>query len=65
VHVKASLLDRSRTRVGVPDAEALVATLSRAVHAEQVGYDRYWVAEHHGVPGIASGTPAVLLGRGS
>jgi hypothetical protein len=61
VHVKASLLDRSRTRVGVPDAEALEATPSRAVHAEQVGYDRYWVAEHHGVPGIASGTPAVLL----
>jgi luciferase family oxidoreductase group 1 len=61
VHVKASLLDRSRTRVGVPDAAALEATVSRAVHAEQVGYDRYWVAEHHGVPGIASGTPAVLL----
>jgi luciferase family oxidoreductase group 1 len=59
--VKASLLDRSRTRVGVPDAEALEATVTRAVHAEQVGYDRYWVAEHHGVPGIASGAPAVLL----
>jgi luciferase family oxidoreductase group 1 len=31
------------------------------VHAERVGYDRFWVAEHHGVPGIASGAPAVLL----
>lgn len=35
--------------------------MARAVHAETVGYERYWVAEHHGVPGIASGTPAVLL----
>jgi luciferase family oxidoreductase group 1 len=59
--VKASLLDRSRTRVGLPDAEALEATVARAVHAEHVGYHRFWVAEHHAVPGIASGTPAVLL----
>ena len=59
--MKASLLDRSRTRVGLPDAEALEATIARAVHAEQVGYHRFWVAEHHAVPGIASGAPAVLL----
>ena len=59
--MKASLLDRSRTRVGLPDAEALEATIARAVHAEQVGHHRFWVAEHHAVPGIASGTPAVLL----
>ena len=56
-----SLLDRSRTRAGSPDADALEATLARAVHAERLGYERFWVAEHHGVPGIASGTPAVLL----
>lgn len=59
--MRLSLLDRSRTRAGRPDAEALAATVARAVHAEQLGYDRFWVAEHHGVPGIASGTPAVLL----
>ena len=59
--MKASLLDRSRTRAGVPDAEALEASVGRAVHAERVGYDRFWVAEHHAVPGIASGAPAVLL----
>ncbi|WP_122817926.1 MsnO8 family LLM class oxidoreductase [Nocardioides pantholopis] len=56
-----SLLDRSRTRVGSPDADALPATVARAGHAEAVGYERFWVAEHHGVPGIGSGTPAVLL----
>ena len=59
--VKLSLLDRSRTRDGRPDAEAVESTVARAVHAEQVGYERYWVAEHHAVPGIASGVPAVLL----
>ncbi|KQV71431.1 flavin monooxygenase [Nocardioides sp. Root122] len=59
--MKVSLLDRSRTRDGVPDAEALAATVARAVHAEQAGFDRFWVAEHHAVPGIASGSPAVLL----
>jgi luciferase family oxidoreductase group 1 len=59
--VRLSLLDRSRTRVDAPDAAALEATVERAVHAEQVGFDRFWVAEHHAVPGIASGAPAVLL----
>ena len=59
--MRLSLLDRSRIRAGTCDAEALGATVARAVHAEQVGYERFWVAEHHGVPGIASGTPAVLL----
>ena len=59
--MRLSLLDRSRTRLGLPDAEALEATVARAVHAERAGYDRFWVAEHHAVPGIASGAPAVLL----
>lgn len=59
--MRLSLLDRSRTRAGHPDAEALTGTVERAVHAEQLGYDRFWVAEHHAVPGIGSGAPAVLL----
>ena len=61
--VMLSLLDRSRTRVGVPDAEAVEATVARAVHAEQVGYERFWVAEHHAVPGIASGRTGGAAGR--
>jgi luciferase family oxidoreductase group 1 len=59
--VKLSLLDRSRTRAGRPDAEALTGTIDRAVQAEAFGYHRFWVAEHHAVPGIASGSPPVLL----
>ena len=56
-----SVLDRSRTRAGDPDGRALHDTLARARRAEELGYHRFWVAEHHAVPGIASGAPAVLL----
>jgi luciferase family oxidoreductase group 1 len=59
--VRLSLLDRSRTRAGRPESEGLTGSVARAVHAEALGYDRFWVAEHHAVPGIASGAPAVLL----
>lgn len=55
------MLDRSRTRVGEPEAAALTHTVERAVAAEKSGYRRFWVAEHHAVPGIASGSPPVLL----
>ncbi|MGY2084006.1 MsnO8 family LLM class oxidoreductase [Blastococcus sp. SYSU DS0539] len=56
-----SLLDRTRTRAGEPDAAALDGALARAVDTERLGFDRFWVAEHHGVPGIAGAAPAVLL----
>ncbi|MEU4690690.1 MsnO8 family LLM class oxidoreductase [Actinoplanes sp. NPDC023714] len=56
-----SLLDRSRIRAGETGAAALRATVARATRAELLGYDRIWVAEHHGVPGIAGAAPAVLL----
>lgn len=59
--MRLSLLDRSRTRAGRPEGEALTGTIERAAHAEALGYDRIWVAEHHAVPGIASGAPPVLL----
>ena len=59
--MKLSILDRSRTRAGAPEAEGLTGSIERAVHAERLGYDRFWVAEHHAVPGIASGAPAVLI----
>ncbi|HYF73633.1 MAG TPA: LLM class flavin-dependent oxidoreductase [Nocardioides sp.] len=59
--MRLSLLDRSRTRAGRPEGEGLTGTVERAVRAEALGYDRIWVAEHHAVPGIASGSPPVLL----
>ena len=59
--LRLSLLDRSRTRVGEAETAALRGTVARAAHAERLGYDRFWVAEHHGVPGVAGAAPAVLL----
>ncbi|MGY2081845.1 MsnO8 family LLM class oxidoreductase [Modestobacter sp. SYSU DS0657] len=59
--MRLSLLDRSRTRAGEPDATGVTGTVDRAVAAERLGYDRFFVAEHHGVPGVASAAPAVLL----
>lgn len=47
--------------MGRPEAEGLTGSVERAVHAEALGYERFWVAEHHAVPGIASGSPPVLL----
>ncbi|MDQ0364460.1 MsnO8 family LLM class oxidoreductase [Catenuloplanes indicus] len=58
---RLSLLDRSRTRTGEAEPDALRGTVTRAAHAERLGYERFWVAEHHGVPGIAGAAPAVLL----
>ncbi|RZU31146.1 MsnO8 family LLM class oxidoreductase [Blastococcus saxobsidens] len=58
---RLSLLDRARTRVGEPDDAALTGAVARAARAEQLGFGRFWVAEHHGVPGIAGAAPAVLL----
>lgn len=59
--VPVSLLDRSRTRAGEDPGDALRATVERATRAERLGLHRFWVAEHHAVPGIASGSPPVLV----
>ncbi|MBS7549028.1 MsnO8 family LLM class oxidoreductase [Dietzia massiliensis] len=59
--LRLSLLDRSRTRDGESHAEAIEATLRRAEHADELGLHRYWTAEHHAVPGIASGSPPLLI----
>ncbi|ANY10063.1 MsnO8 family LLM class oxidoreductase [Pseudonocardia sp. HH130630-07] len=56
-----SLLDRTRTRAGEPDSAAVRHTVERARRAERLGYHRFWVAEHHAVPGIASSSPPVLM----
>ncbi|MEW2292791.1 LLM class flavin-dependent oxidoreductase [Streptomyces sp. NPDC006743] len=55
-----SVLDRSRTREGRPAAEALRDTVRLAEEAERLGYHRFWVSEHHGVPGVAGSAPTVL-----
>ena len=59
--VPLSLLDRANTRDGSTEAEDLARVLERAERAEELGYHRFWVAEHHAVPGIAGSAPAVLM----
>ncbi len=57
---RLSVLDRSRVREGHTAAEALRDTVALAREAERLGYHRFWVAEHHGVPGAAGSAPTVL-----
>ena len=59
--IPLSILDRSHLRQGGTTRDALTETIARARHAEQLGFHRFWVAEHHGVPGVASAAPTVLL----
>ncbi|WP_443051431.1 MsnO8 family LLM class oxidoreductase [Streptomyces sp. NBC_00234] len=55
-----SVLDRSRTREGYDGAQALRDTVRLAGTAEALGYHRFWVSEHHSVPGVAGSAPTVL-----
>lgn len=55
-----SILDRSRTREGHPAPQALRDTVDLARTAEELGYHRFWVSEHHSVPGVAGSAPTVL-----
>ncbi|MER7110999.1 MsnO8 family LLM class oxidoreductase [Streptomyces sp. NPDC000229] len=55
-----SVLDRSRTREGKDGPEALRATVDLARELEGLGYHRFWVSEHHSVPGVAGSAPTVL-----
>jgi luciferase family oxidoreductase group 1 len=48
---------------GATAAEALADTTRLAAHVESLGYHRMWVAEHHGMPSVASSAPAVLIGH--
>jgi luciferase family oxidoreductase group 1 len=59
--VPLSILDLAPLGVGQTPSEALATTTGLARCAEAWGYHRFWVAEHHGMPGITSSAPAVLL----
>jgi luciferase family oxidoreductase group 1 len=58
--VPLSVLDRSRTRAGETEAETLRATVDLAQQVEALGYRRFWVSEHHSVPGVVGSAPTVL-----
>ncbi len=58
-----SVLDLSPIAEGSTAAQSFRNTLDLARHAERWGFKRYWLAEHHGMPGIASAATAVLIGH--
>jgi len=58
-----SVLDLSPINQGSDAAQSFRNTLDLARHAERWGYRRFWLAEHHGMPGIASAATAVLIGH--
>ena len=58
-----SLLDLAPIVEGGSVADALEASLDLARHAEDWGYHRFWLAEHHNMPGIASAATALVIGH--
>ena len=56
-----SVLDLAVVTEGGTSAEALAATTALAQRADELGYHRFWVAEHHNMPLVASTTPPVLM----
>src|SRR5215204_3663890 len=58
-----SVLDLAPITEGGDAATSFRNSLSLAQHAERLGYRRFWLAEHHGMPGIASAATAVLIGH--
>ncbi|MGZ4173781.1 MAG: MsnO8 family LLM class oxidoreductase, partial [Solirubrobacteraceae bacterium] len=57
-----SVLDQSPIAEGSTGAEALHNTIDLARLTDDLGYHRYWVAEHHGGPMLAGPSPEVLIG---
>ncbi|RJG04356.1 LLM class flavin-dependent oxidoreductase [Noviherbaspirillum sedimenti] len=58
-----SVLDLSPIPEGSDAAQSLRNTLDLARHCERLGFHRYWLAEHHSMPGIASAATAVVIGH--
>jgi luciferase family oxidoreductase group 1 len=61
--IPLSILDLSPIIQGGTAGQALMGSLDLARHAERLGFHRYWVAEHHNMPGIASAATSVVIGH--
>ena len=58
-----SVLDLVPTQTGEPTGSAIARSVELAQHVEQLGYKRYWVAEHHSIQGLACSATPVLIGH--
>jgi luciferase family oxidoreductase group 1 len=63
MRTKLSVLDLAPITEGNDASDSFRRSLELAQHAERLGYNRFWLAEHHGMPGIASAATAVLIGH--
>ena len=61
--VRLSVLDQTPVPEGVSPGQALRNSLDLASFVDQLGYHRYWVAEHHGMHGLAGSSPEILIGH--
>ena len=61
--LKLSILDQSPIPAGDSPADAIAASLQLAQHCDQLGYQRYWLAEHHCNPALAGSSPEILITR--
>src|SRR6186997_1967090 len=61
--IPLSILDLAPVTVGSTPAQTFANTLELARQAEQLGYRRFWLAEHHNMPGIASAATSVVIGH--
>src|SRR3978361_2379987 len=61
--IPLSVLDLSPVATGMSGAQALRNTLDLARLCDGLGYVRYWVAEHHNMPAIASSAPDIMIGQ--
>jgi len=61
VSLSLSVLDLIPVRTGQNSGEAVAASLALARRADELGYTRYWFAEHHNMPSVASTTPPVMI----
>lgn len=59
--IPLSILDLAPVAAGSTIADSFAASKALAQHAEQLGYHRYWLAEHHNMPGIASAATSLLI----
>src|ERR1700678_2841876 len=61
--IAVSVLDLVGMRAGESAGSAIARSVDLAQHVEQWGYKRYWLAEHHSIPGLACSATPVLIGH--
>ncbi|HRP99292.1 MAG TPA: LLM class flavin-dependent oxidoreductase [Terrimesophilobacter sp.] len=59
--LRLSVLDLVPVRQDQTSADAVAASVSLAVRADELGFERYWLAEHHNMPAIAASSPPVMI----